>query len=97
MPIRMPTNPPISEIRTLPSEIAPDFRVGGAYCLAHADLPNARVHRGQHDVHDADAAHQQRQHGNQQQYSGQCIGDLAGNREQLRQVFDLVYRLRPVP
>ena len=43
----------------LDQELAQDVAVLGADGFAHADLARALGDRHQHDVHDADAAHQQ--------------------------------------
>ena len=40
-------------------ELEQDIESGGAERLAHADLARPLGYRHQHDVHDADAAHQQ--------------------------------------
>ena len=57
----------------LPQDVAPL----GPHRLAQPDLPRALGHRHQHDVHDADTAHQQRNAGDDAQESGQHAGDLA--------------------
>ena len=60
----------------LHQELQQHFALQGADGQTDADLPGAFGHRDQHDVHDADAAHQQadRCHGAQQggQGSGWC-------------------------
>ena len=47
----------------LGEELAPDVPARGADGAAHADLARPLEHGGQHDVHDADAAHEQRDAG----------------------------------
>ena len=43
----------------LGKKLEADLTVGGANRLANSDLTDALAHRGQHDIHDPDAAHQQ--------------------------------------
>ena len=58
--------------------------------FANADLAGALGHGDQHDVHDADAADGQRQHGDQQQHDGQRQGDISGDLENGSEVLHVV-------
>ena len=53
----------------------------GPKSFAQADLLGALTHRHQHDVHDADAADQQRDGTNGSKHQGEATGDRAHNRE----------------
>ena len=67
----------------LGKELELDFAIGGAQGLADADFADAGAHVGQHDVHDAHAAHRQGDGGHQHQHRGEGVGDLRGRGEQL--------------
>src|ERR1700687_6345639 len=70
----------------LGKELEADLALGGADCFADADLANAGADRGQHDVHDADAADQQYHRRNQQQHYGQNVRRPFRQVHQWRQV-----------
>src|ERR1700722_11606926 len=55
----------------LGQKLKADFAAGGADRLADSDLADSRGYGRQHDVHDADAADQERDHGAGQQSPGQ--------------------------
>src|SRR5581483_9687718 len=74
-------------------ELELDLAVGGANGFADADLANARGDRCQHDVHDADAANDQGNGGNQEQDSGERVGGFGSHVEQLAEVLHVVDRL----
>jgi glycerol-3-phosphate acyltransferase PlsX len=80
----------------LGQELELDLAVGGAHGLADADLADAGAHIGQHDVHDAHAAHRQGDGGHQHQDRGQRVGDLGGHGEQFREGLRLVNRVGPM-
>ena len=67
-----------AEQRGLDEELAADEPGLRAERLAEADLPDALGDRDQHDVHDADAAHEQRDDGDAAQHHGQRPVDRAG-------------------
>ena len=66
----------------LDQELAADQARRGAQGLAQADLADAFGDGHQHDVHDPDAADQQRDAGHPTQQDGQRLVDRGGGREQ---------------
>ena len=71
-PSRPPARP---STRRLDQELPADHRRPGAERLAQADLPGPLGDRHQHDVHDADAADQQRERRDARQQDGQRLLD----------------------
>ena len=55
----------------LGEELGEDVETCGAERLAHADLPDTLRHRDQHDVHDADAAHDKADTGHPAEQEGE--------------------------
>src|SRR5690349_21945747 len=65
-----------AERERLDEELQQDVALGGAQRLPHADLPGPLGDRHQHDVHDADAAHDQAHRGDAGQQRGEYLGGL---------------------
>jgi hypothetical protein len=77
--------PPMARARTMPDaadhrqhhrfgeELAQDVALAGAGGHADADFAGALAHGHQHDVHHADAAHQQRDRGNRAEHQRQVF------------------------
>ena len=61
--------------------------------LAQADLAGALRHRHQHDVHDADAAHEQRDRRDARQQQGERLRGLLHGAQQRRLIADVEVRL----
>ena len=91
-----PTIPPKSETKTASRRNWSGFRAGGAEGLADSDLANAGAHVGQHDVHDADAAHGQRDGGDEKEDDCERVCDVSGNGEVFGEGLGLVDGVRPV-
>ena len=64
-------------------ELDQDIASARAQGFAQADLAGAFGDRDQHDVHDADAAHQQRNAGDAAQEDGQHAGDGLGGGDKI--------------
>ena len=77
------TPPPEAQHDALDQELRQHVGAAGAHRHADADLARALGHRHQHDVHDADAAHQQRDAGDGRQQHRHHLG---GGRRRLGQV-----------
>ena len=69
-----------AEHRRLDQELAPDDPWRRAERLAQADLPDALGDRDQHDVHDPDAADEERDAGDAAQQDGQRPVHRGGGR-----------------
>ena len=78
-PTTMPAVPP-SRLRDhgLGEELAANVPPPRAYGQPHADLAGAFGHRYQHDVHDADAAHDECHAGDAREQVAQGAGGLVG-------------------
>ena len=72
----------------LDQELGQDVPAARADRLADADLAGPLADRDEHDVHDPDAAHQERDRGNPGQQQGQQVADPADGRQQLGLVGD---------
>jgi len=67
-------------------ELHLNIATGSADGLADADLADALAHVGEHDVHDAHSADDERDHGHEQQDHGERVGGAAGHFHQLGEV-----------
>ena len=70
-------SPDHAEHRRFGQELDQDVHAPRPECLSQPDLARALGHRNQHDVHDADPAHQQRYSCDAAQEDGQHPGDRA--------------------
>src|SRR5690606_7082497 len=73
---------------TFDQELGQDIPRARADRLPQPDFARAFGHGYQHDIHDADAADQQRNAGDQPQHNGQQSGDLADGVQQIRLIDD---------
>ena len=88
-PTAMPMRPPRPGQRErLDQELGEDVAAPGADRLADADLAGPLADRDQHDVHDPDAADDQRDRGDAPEQQRQRAADRVGRLEQLRLVED---------
>ena len=67
-PTRMPAKPPVTQSSIgLDEKLLQDVMAAGADGHSQADFPRAFRHRDEHDVHDPDATHHQRDRHHDQQ------------------------------
>src|SRR5665647_949531 len=74
---------PRARERALPRGIGEDVAASGADCLADADLARSLADRDQHDVHDADPAHEKRYGRNARQQKRQHVAHGTHRAEEL--------------